>query len=337
MDAVTGLLYVGNGQYYDPSTGRFLSRGVNPEGTNPYTPWNPIGAMIGPLGLISFFFGRKKKGSKVGTFLALFLVIGSMSMTLAACGGGGGGGQPPTVPPGTPISGVGTSTGSGVATPEPSSTPLAVPCPEPKNWLPDKVIFTRYVTVKENDPFFTPNDPTLSNAVPIEKTPGGQEVILAVVPVWRFYVGNADTPTWSVYWNGSGELNHSDSLSMSSGKKYVQADTNNKPLGFNAAYYFTDQLTGTCGNALNANENIIAVAGNLFGQEGHKCGDTYYLDVLGLEDKIFTVRDRGTFVVENGQPDHFDIYVGIQDRASFDASPLAQYDGQLIQIAKARL
>ena len=27
MDAATGLLYVGNGQYYDPATGRFLTHG----------------------------------------------------------------------------------------------------------------------------------------------------------------------------------------------------------------------------------------------------------------------------------------------------------------------
>jgi len=40
MDTATGLLYVGNGQYYDPSTGRFLSRNVNPNSTNPYAPWS---------------------------------------------------------------------------------------------------------------------------------------------------------------------------------------------------------------------------------------------------------------------------------------------------------
>jgi hypothetical protein len=192
--------------------------------------------------------------------------------------------------------------------------------------------------VKEDDPFFTPNDPTWSNVVPIENIPGGQETTLTVVPVWRFYVGNADSPTWSVYWNGSGELDHPDSLSMSGGKKYVKTDTNNKPAGFNAAYYFTDQLTGTCGSVLDANANIIAVAGNLFGSPDHNCGDKYYLNIPGLEDKIFTVQDTGTFEVhkELGAPDHFDIYVGIQDHISFATSPLAQYDGQLMQVGKAR-
>ena len=38
LDAANGLIYVGNGQYYDPATGRFLSRGVNPVSTNPYVP-----------------------------------------------------------------------------------------------------------------------------------------------------------------------------------------------------------------------------------------------------------------------------------------------------------
>jgi len=85
MDAATGLLYVGNGQYYDPATGRFLTRNVNPNSTNPYTPWNPIGAIVGPLGVVALFFGRRKKGSKWGTFLVLLLVVGSVGMTLSAC------------------------------------------------------------------------------------------------------------------------------------------------------------------------------------------------------------------------------------------------------------
>jgi len=40
MDAATGLIYVGNGQYYDPETGRFLTRDAKtPSGnTNPYVP-----------------------------------------------------------------------------------------------------------------------------------------------------------------------------------------------------------------------------------------------------------------------------------------------------------
>ena len=89
MDAATGLIYVGNGQYYDPQTGRFLTRDAKPNNSNPYVPLDPSGAIIAPLGIIALFAGRKKKGSKLGTFLVLLLVLGSVGMTLAACGGGG--------------------------------------------------------------------------------------------------------------------------------------------------------------------------------------------------------------------------------------------------------
>jgi RHS repeat-associated protein len=37
-DAGTGLIYMGNGQYYDPGTGRFLTRGAQQDQSNPYTP-----------------------------------------------------------------------------------------------------------------------------------------------------------------------------------------------------------------------------------------------------------------------------------------------------------
>jgi len=335
IDTTTGLIYIGNGQYYDPETGRFLTRGVNPNSANPYVPWNPIGFIFAPLSLISIYYSRKKgKPSPwiAMIFLALILSACSLCTTTPPAQT-----NPPTNPPGG-----GSDGGGGTVTPPtpiPPPSPTDPPNPPPCcNWLPDKVKFTRYVTVKENDTFFTPNDPTWSNAVHIEKTPGGKETTLTVVPVWRFYVGNADSPTWSVYWNGSGMLTESASLSLSNGQKYVKTDTNNKPPGFNAAYYFTDQLTGACNSALDANANIIAVAGNLFGSPGHSCGDTYYFNIPELENKIFTVRDSGTFEVhkELGEPDHFDIYVGIQDHVSFDASPLARYDGQLVQIAKAQ-
>jgi RHS repeat-associated protein len=134
MDAATSLIYVGNGQYYDPETGRFLTRDAKPSSgnTNPYVPWDPSGAIIAPLGIVALFAGRKKKGSKVGTFLVLLVVLGSVGMTLAACG------EPqPTPPPGdtnpnsdqTPVdTGPGTdtenTTGTGTS---PSETPQ-VPC-----------------------------------------------------------------------------------------------------------------------------------------------------------------------------------------------------------------
>ena len=75
LDATTGLLYVGNGQYYDPETGRFLTRDVYPNNPNPYVPWNPIGAILGPLGLISLVASRRKKGGKANPYLLMFVML----------------------------------------------------------------------------------------------------------------------------------------------------------------------------------------------------------------------------------------------------------------------
>ena len=86
LDVATDLIYVGNGQYYDPSTGRFLTRGVNPNSTNPYVPWNPIGAILGPLGLISLIASRRKKGSKANPYLLMFVMLVVLPVTVGiAC------------------------------------------------------------------------------------------------------------------------------------------------------------------------------------------------------------------------------------------------------------
>ena len=90
MDAATGLLYMGNGQYYDPATGRFLTR--QPGLTNPYVPWrgDPLGAVLGPLGLLAMLRWRKRgKRGKIGTILLLLLVTLAVGAMLAACGGPG--------------------------------------------------------------------------------------------------------------------------------------------------------------------------------------------------------------------------------------------------------
>jgi RHS repeat-associated protein len=87
MDTATGLLYVGNGQYYDPSTGRFLNRNVNPNSANPYVPWSgePTGALIGPLVLLAMLYSRKKRRGKLDTFIILLVLSVALSMSLAAC------------------------------------------------------------------------------------------------------------------------------------------------------------------------------------------------------------------------------------------------------------
>jgi len=145
MDAATGLLYVGNGQYYDPATGRFLTRDAKPDNTNPYVPWNPIGAIVGPLGLIALVFGRRKKGSKVGTFLVLLLVVGSVGMTLSACGGGSGGTTPPPAIPPTDSNGTSstatTTTAQTSTAPAPTETPAYTCMPVPTGNKPTLIIF----------------------------------------------------------------------------------------------------------------------------------------------------------------------------------------------------
>ena len=147
MDAATGLLYVGNGQYYDPATGRFLTRDVNPNSTNPYVPWNPIGAILGPLALVGLVYGRKRKKSKLDYFVIVLLVAVGMGMGISACAPANppstlpSSSQPPAVPP------AGASTPS---IPIPSQTPapfvppvtstsildqvLATPCLTPTSW-----------------------------------------------------------------------------------------------------------------------------------------------------------------------------------------------------------
>jgi RHS repeat-associated protein len=138
MDEASGLLYIGNGQYYDPATGRFLNRDAKPNNSNPYVPFDPMGALVAPLGLLAMFYSRKKNGSKWGMWIALMLVIGSVGMGLAACNPPAG----PITATGTyvPETGIATGTvifsdgttisGTLVATPStPSVTPI--PCPTP--------------------------------------------------------------------------------------------------------------------------------------------------------------------------------------------------------------
>jgi RHS repeat-associated protein len=85
MDAATGLLYVGDGQYYDPSTGRFLTRGARPNSPNPYLPFDPTGALFLPLALVSLLYGRKRRKSKWDILVIVTLLSLSAGMGVAAC------------------------------------------------------------------------------------------------------------------------------------------------------------------------------------------------------------------------------------------------------------
>ena len=89
-DAGTGLIYMGNGQYYDPSTGRFLTRGAKPEQSNPYTPWNsdPAGMLVAPLALLVMIFGYKKNKTKFDQFIILLVIAVSLGLSVSACNPG---------------------------------------------------------------------------------------------------------------------------------------------------------------------------------------------------------------------------------------------------------
>jgi hypothetical protein len=121
LDTATGLLYVGNGQYYDPSTGRFLTRGVNPDAPNPYVPWNPIGAIIGPLALFSLVARRRKNKANPYLLMLFMLVVLPLSVGLA-CGGGTT--PAPTEEPPSPSP-------SPAPVPSPTPTPSPSPVPSP--------------------------------------------------------------------------------------------------------------------------------------------------------------------------------------------------------------
>ena len=76
---------MGSGQYYDPHTGRFLTRGVNSQQTNPYVPWaaDPSGMLFAPLALFSLVYGRRKKqATKWEILLLVLLMSGSLALGL---------------------------------------------------------------------------------------------------------------------------------------------------------------------------------------------------------------------------------------------------------------
>ena len=92
-DDTTGLIYLGSGQYYDPVTGRMLTRGAGE--SNPYKPgaFDPAGMMVAPLALIGLALGKKKKRGKWDTLIILLVVGVVVGMSVSACN------QPPTSEP----------------------------------------------------------------------------------------------------------------------------------------------------------------------------------------------------------------------------------------------
>ncbi len=147
LDTATGLIYVGGGQYYDPATGRFLTRQAQPGAVNPYIParGNPLGALMAPLGLLFLLHRRRKKGKYDRLLIGLVLLL-SLGMGLAACDGVPpedipSSPHPPTNPPGD--SDPGTSLPNPTDTPLPPSpyptptpTPTCTPSPIPPTPIP---------------------------------------------------------------------------------------------------------------------------------------------------------------------------------------------------------
>ena len=137
-DAGTGLIYMGNGQYYDPSTGRFLTRGANADQSNPYTPWNtdPSGMLIAPLALLALVFGRKKNRTKLDHFVILLVIGLSVGLSVSAFA------WAPTTYFDSPLPG---------GTQPPTSTPPAIPAPISTN------LSLTYENDSPDQPIWTPS------------------------------------------------------------------------------------------------------------------------------------------------------------------------------------
>ena len=170
MDTATDLIYVGNGIYYDPTTGRFLNRNANPNSTNPYVPWGgePSAAFLAPLALLSLFYSRRKKRGALDTIIILLVLGVSLGLGLTACTIT----QPlsnatltVTAPTRTPtptqsetaIATITPNPGAPVGTPTATCTATVTPLPPGAYWFEfvDNWTISYYVSVQENDPYFT--------------------------------------------------------------------------------------------------------------------------------------------------------------------------------------
>lgn len=106
-------------------------------------PWDPTGAIIGPLAAIALFFGKKRKRGKWDILMIVVLLGMTAGIGLVACGSAPVNTPPPgsanTAPPVVPAStqspvpvGPGTvSPNLPSTTPSPIETPTPTPCPTP--------------------------------------------------------------------------------------------------------------------------------------------------------------------------------------------------------------
>ena len=127
-DENTGLIYLGSGQYYDPVTGRLLTRGV---GSNPYKPgaYDPAGMMVAPLAMLGLVLSRKKKRGKWDTFIALLVVCVVVGMSVSACGPKNTEPAPAPIVIPKPEEDSDSSGGEPAEIPAPTSLPAPLPTP----------------------------------------------------------------------------------------------------------------------------------------------------------------------------------------------------------------
>lgn len=126
MDAATGLMYLGDGRYYDPTTGRFLLP-ANPANSNPYIPFGgPLGAVTLPIALGRPGSNRRSRNTwtRLILFALLFLFLG---VNLVACNTIVDGSLTPTDISDPTLGNTRTPT----APPTATSTPEATPTPTP--------------------------------------------------------------------------------------------------------------------------------------------------------------------------------------------------------------
>ena len=123
-DENTGLIYMGNGRYYDPVTGRMLTRGAGQ--SNPYKPgaFDPAGMMVAPLGLLGLVMGRKKKRGKWDSFIILLVVGVVVGMSVSACNQPSGAPAPTASGTPTPLQ---TSPATSTKTAMPTTTVTVTP------------------------------------------------------------------------------------------------------------------------------------------------------------------------------------------------------------------
>ncbi|MGP8337815.1 MAG: RHS repeat domain-containing protein, partial [Methanosarcinaceae archaeon] len=186
-DDTTGLIYMGGGQYYDPVTGRFLTRGA---GSNPYKPgaFDPAGMMIAPLALIGLVLGKKKKRGKWDSFIAVLAVCVVVGMSVSACN------QPSGAP--APIA-------SG--TPTPLQTPTITLTGTPRQTPEGDTVYGKYTSTpgasyqdlrftatihcnKTPTPMPTPSLPEVSSDARIVKE--------TYLKLWHFRYEDGSKPWW---------------------------------------------------------------------------------------------------------------------------------------------